>query len=138
MLSAAQETALYAWLAVQSGLSVSWKSQKAPELAYPYAQLKVISGPTREGLTDSQTESLDETAPTGEEITITSKGPRLYTVTIDAYASSDIGGVNAQHYISLAEKALEKPSIRLALLIAGIAIVEVLPPADLDETVNEE
>lgn len=138
MLSAAQETALYTWLSGQSGLNVSWKDQKAPNLAYPYAQLKVIAGPTREGLTDSETEVLDEEAPTGQEITITYKGPRLYTVTVDAYASSDIGDANAQHYISLAEKALEKHSVRLALLIAGVSIVEIMAATDLDETVNEE
>jgi hypothetical protein len=138
MLSAAQETALYTWLNGQTGLSASWKNQKAPELSYPYAQLAVIAGPVREGFSDSKTETVDNTAPTGEEITITYKGPRLYTVTVDVYASSDLGGANAQHYISLAEKALEKDSVRLALRIVGIAIVEVMPPVDLDETVNEE
>ena len=138
MLSAAQETALYAWLHGQAGIVTTWKNQKAPEAAYPFAQLAVISGPTREGYSDSQTEAFDGTQPTGAEITITSKGPRLYTVSIDIHASSDVGGANAQHYISLAESALEKPSVRLALLIAGIAIVEVMPPVDLDETVNVE
>lgn len=138
MLDAAQETALHAWMNGQTGLSVSWKNQKAPELPYPFAQLGVISGPTREGYSDSQTEAFDDTKPTGKEITITSKGPRLYTVSVDVYASSDVGGANAQYYISLAERALEKPSVRLALLIAGVAIVEVMPPIDLDETVNAE
>jgi hypothetical protein len=138
MLSAVQENALYTWLNGQTGITTSWKDQKAPEPAYPFAQLKVISGPTREGFSDSQEEAVDDTNPTGEEITITLKGPRLYTVTIDAYANSDVGGANAQHYISLAEKGLEKPSVRLALLVAGIAVVEVMPPVDLDETVNVE
>ena len=138
MLSAAQENALYAWLNGQTGITVDWKNQKKPEPAYPYAKLAVIAGPTREGFSDSKTESVDDTADTGQEITITYKGPRVYTVTVDTYASSDTGGANAQHYVSLAESALEKDNVRLALLIAGIAIVEVMPPVDLDETVNVE
>lgn len=138
MLTAAQENALHGWLTATTGLIASWKHQKAPELAYPFAQLAVISGPTREGFSDSQTDTCDDTAPAGEEITITIKGPRLHTLTIDVYASTDVGGANAQHYISLAEAALEKPSVRLALLLAEIAIVEVMPPVDLDETVNIE
>jgi hypothetical protein len=138
MLSAAQENALHTWFTGQTGLVAAWQNQRSPELAYPYGKLGVIAGPIREGLTDSQVNTTDLTAPTGEEVTITSKGPRLYTVSVDAYASGDVGGANAQHYISLAEKGLEKPSVRLTLLKAGIAIVEVMPPTDLDETVNAE
>lgn len=137
MLTAAQENALYTWLNGQTGIAVSWKDQKAPELAYPFAQLKVIAGPTREGMSDAKSDTLVAGAGADPDtLTLTTKGPRLYTVSIDIYSSSDVGGANAQYYASLAEKALEKDGVHVALLTAGIAVVEVLEPVDLDETVN--
>ena len=59
MLSADQENALHAWLTAETGLIASWKNQKAPELAYPFAQLAVLSGPTREGVSESKTGTVD-------------------------------------------------------------------------------
>ena len=135
MLTAAQENALYAWIYGQTSITTQWANQRAPEPAYPYAKLRVIAGPTREGFSDAKSDAFDDDT---DSLTLTTKGPRLYTVTVDICASSDVGGANAQHYASLAERGLEKSSVRLALLEAGIALVEVLPPVDLDETVNEE
>jgi len=134
MLTLAQEDALYTWLNGQTGLTVTWKNQKAPQPAYPFAQLGVIAGPTREGFSDAKSDKFE----VDDTLTLTTKGPRVYTVTVDVYASSDEGESNAQYYASLAESSLEKDGVRVALLTEGIAIVEVLEPVDLDETVNVE
>lgn len=125
------EDAIKRWFANSTGLTVIWADQSAPQPPYPFARLKVISGPVAFGPDDKRT-STDPHGDAGEEIEVEVCGCRDVTVSCQVYCSSSVPGMNAQRYIGIAQAALGLPSVLEDLRRSGVALVDSQPPQDLD------
>jgi len=125
------ENAVRRWFSRATGLVTIWASEDAPQPPYPFAVLKLISGPVQSGRDDERHTTITG-APIGEEILIEVCGPRDVTVSCQVYSASDRPKLNAQHYIGIAQASLGLPSILDAFRVERIAFVDSSPPQDLD------
>jgi len=125
------ENGVKRWFNHATGLTTIWASEDAPQPPYPFAVLKVISGPIQYGHDDERHLSVAG-APAGEEVQVEVCGPRDVTVSCQVYSDSDRPKLNAQHFIGIAQASLGMPSVLSALAGDRIAVIDSMPPQDLD------
>lgn len=120
------ENAIYDWLSSATGLTTVWGEQDSPQPSYPYASMRIISGPTRVAGLDEHRYSYDELQPLGEEIGIETCGPREMTLSVQIHAKqADVGPTDSpRNLMSRAQSSLATPSVLAALRIAGLSVVD--------------
>jgi hypothetical protein len=133
------EDAIYDWFNGATGLTTIWKDQDAPQPAYPYAALKIISGPVRFGTLDEVRQSYDAGEAAGQEIGLETGGPREITVSCQIYAlrASVTPSTSPRDYMTRAQSALGMWTYLTALRAGGLAVVEILPVQDVSERVED-
>ena len=133
------ENALYTWLNGSTGLTVIWADQDAPQPAYPYATLKIISGPTRVSQVDEVRQSYDAGQPSEQEVGLETGGPREMTVSVQVFArqSATTPTSHPRDMLSRAQAALGMASYQAALRTAGVAVIEAMAVQDVSLNVDD-
>jgi hypothetical protein len=130
------EDAIYDWAVAATGITVDWAEDR-PERQYPYVTLK-----SSDLLPIAhRAEILDKTNlanPAGEEIEQTAARDFEFVISVQCRTRYDAPGVSARHYLQSAMAALDLPTQRSALRIAGAIVVEAEPILDLDEDINAQ
>jgi len=132
------ENAVQAWFAAASGVpsaSVRWANQKVPRPSRPYAELKRISV-SDEGTFDELRLSFDGAQPAGQEIGVTTYGPRRVLVSCQVFSDVVTGAGTASEYVELARSALSLPSVLSALRAGGLSLVNRGGTRDLSALVE--
>jgi len=119
------------WFNHATGLTTIWAGQHAAQPPYPFASLKLISGPVQYGQ-DDERHTTDLEQAQGEEIAVEVCGPRDVTVSCQVLTASDSPGSNAHHYLAIAQASLGLPSVFEAMRAENVVIVDAQPPQDLD------
>lgn len=115
------ENAIHSWLVAATGLSadrVVWAHQPGTTRPSPSLTMRVLSL-TGVGA-DGVTHTFDPVAPAGEEITFTTEGRRVLSVSVQAFSDVVSGSGTAHEYLSRAHAALALPTTRDALRTAGL------------------
>lgn len=118
------QNALIAWFAAASGLTTIWANQNAPQPAYPYAVLNIISGPVVLGIDETRAtvDAADPPPPAGQEIILETCGPRELTVSCQVLSSSDTPPNDARSLLTAAQAALRQIGMTEALNAAGLGV----------------
>lgn len=120
------EKAIRDWLATCTGITVIWSDEHANQPAWPYATVKIISGPVQLGH-DERRATVDDKGTVTREV----RGPRDLTVSCQVHCASDAAGANATHYLGIAQASLGLPSVLEAFRAAGVAVVDAGDVQDL-------
>lgn len=133
---ASVEKALVAWLNTATGCTVRLADQRAPQLAYPYATIR-LDGPAPVGTDDLRaTSDLDK--PAGEEVGLELRGQRTFTASINIYSQQKPLSAtpydhtkSARHLAELAQASLALPTPLAGLYAAGLSVVAIGPIQNL-------
>ncbi len=120
------ENALVSWVRQSTGLTTVWANQNRPQSARPYALLKKVAGPTVIGR-DEQRRRMS-----GGQLFTDIIGQRSMTFSVQVFSSSDKPGENAQHYLAIAQAALEHDATIDVFELAKISVSQIGPCVDLD------
>lgn len=135
------EDAIFDWFTGRTGLTTIWTDQKKTQPPYPYATLKIIAGPIKEGGADETRATTDLTQPAGQEVQLHVTGPRVFTLSCQAFVGDPAGSTpaaDALHFMSLAQSSLGLQSVLDALDAAGVAVVSEGEVTDLSEFINDD
>lgn len=110
-----------------TGWTTIWSDQDAPQPAYPYITMRIISGPLKLSEQDDVRQSFDAGQPLGEEIGRSTGGMREITVSIQAFQrqSSSTPSTSAMDALTRLQGALGMATYLTALRTAGLSVVEV-------------
>ena len=135
------EDAIFAWFAAATGIDVVWANQDVPQPPWPYGTLNVITGPTRIGGDDNVRREVDLTRDAGEEVELEYNGPRHFTVScqvIQGPPDTHDPTCHARRLAGAAHAALSLGSVTQALIVAGLAVVDLEDVINLDTEVGQE
>lgn len=117
---------------------VIYADQDIPQPGYPYASLKRIAGPTREGGVDEQRTVTDLAQDQGQEIQIQTIGPREFTLNIQIHHKRPAAGPS-RDAVAMAgrlEASLDQLRSREILTAGGLSVIESLPVLDISALEN--
>ena len=130
------ENAIQAAVLTGSGLpKVIWADQPYPRPARPYGTLKRISARDSSPF-DEQRFSFGATQPVGQEIAITTIGPRTIVVSFNAYSDVVTGAGTAAEYCEALRSTLSLPATLDALHGAGVSLIRRGDTRDLSKLVE--
>lgn len=121
------EDAVRAWVLSASGLAaeaVYFADQAVPasELG---ARIVVRLGDVLQVGTDALEHTYSDARPVGAEIEYTARGPRELVVSLQAFAPATVGsGTTARSLLAACQAALGLPSVRDALNLAGLGVLQ--------------
>lgn len=134
------ENAIHRWLSEATGLQTVWRNQSAPQPEYPYASLRIITGPDPIPEGFELRDLTDTGRPDGYEIEQNVCAPCLMTVSCQAYVEGEDGNKpsgNARSYLDKARAALFLPSQQALFEAAEISVVRSNPVTDISALTNE-
>lgn len=123
------EKALHRWfsaelrIALDRDVPVIWTNQKRPRQEYPYGTLGFISGPTNEGGIDEKITETDLSQPAGEEVSITTRGPRALTLSTQCFGRPDRFN-EALRAMTIVQTSVRKLSNVAAFAAAFFAVID--------------
>jgi hypothetical protein len=117
------QDALLAWLSTGTGLRVFWADQNAPQIARPYATIKLIGGPVKVASLDEQQDVTNLANSAGQEIEQTIRGQREITASCQVFTDDTVSAA-AYTLLGAAVTALSLPSVRDSLSSVGLALIE--------------
>lgn len=129
------ENALQAWASARSGAPAIWANQNGTRPPLPYVTLQITAGPGRIGQ-DEIALTVDATAPAGQDLVMTHRGPRTITLSVNVYADPVTTGASAPARAGALADTLSLESVRDALRAAGLMVSTVGPVRDLTQLVD--
>jgi len=135
------QDAVHEWFADSTGLETIWRNQGAPQPAYPFASLKIISGPTPDAPQWEERWDYDEARSAGQQIRLTTGVSCSLTVSCQAYVGqTDARNPNydACQYLSRAQAALSLESVHAGVFRPNnIGVLSPGPVQDLSELIED-
>ncbi len=128
--------AVKAWAEAQTGLTIIWGKESAPQPAYPYGWLRLITGPNPIGSIDEVRLSTDLGQDPGEEVLQQVVGQRRAVVSLqilnrrDKAAAYDVTEDPAS-LMAQAQASLRLPTVIAAFDAAEVAVLTVGAIVDL-------
>ncbi len=124
------ENTLVDWVRTSTGLTTLWNGQNRTQKAKPFAELKRTAGPIKIGADELRRRMVDD------ELFTDVVGLRGLTYNLQVFSGSDAPGENAEHYLSIAQSALDHPAILEKFLAAKINLTGSTSITDLDAIVG--
>lgn len=116
------EDAIQSWIASTTGVTTIWSQQDAPRPAAPYVAL-LISSVLRVGHDETAVSDNDESdGDDGEEILLTSRGPRVAVLSVQCFGGDAHGASSAVALLQRAVAQAGLESQRTLLADAGVGI----------------
>ena len=139
----AAKDAIQAWAAAQTSLDVIWADEDAPQPAWPFGRLRVVSGPTPIGNVDEIRLDTDLGQDPGEEVGQTVVGQRRLVVSLQIMARRDLeaaydAAADPDSLIALAQTSLRLPSVMADFYAADLAVLNVGDPVNLSGIESDE
>jgi len=134
------ENAIHRWFAEATGLETVWRHQSAPQPAYPFGSLKIMTGPNAIPAEFELRTETDVNRPQGYEIEMTVCAPCLLTVSCQAYVEGeDVSKPDgdARSYLNKARAALFLPSQQSLFKAAELSVTRSNPVNDISALTNE-
>lgn len=127
------EDAIYWFFKHSSGLEVIWADQKAPRRNYPYGSLRIIAGPTVQGIDELRR---PETSISPK---MTACGPRQITASFKILGKpADIKPAeHARKFSGRVMACIELPRMRAILQNGGVSVIKTTPIQLPDEQVAD-
>lgn len=137
------ENALSDWVHDVAGIEATWENQSAPQPAYPYAALNILTGPTELGTGDEKRLS-EKTKPDGSGLDLwelETRGQREITFTCQINVGPKGSNNPDCHARALATRLLASLDLEefwRPLDTAGISVIQPLPITDLSLVVAND
>ena len=127
--------AIHAWAELHTGLSIVWADEKAPQKAWAFGRLRIISGPIPIGGVDELRLETD-LGEVNEEVLQTVIGQRRLVVSLQVQNRRDLDAAynateDPSSIIAQAQTSLRLPSVIAALDAADVAVLDVGDPVNL-------
>lgn len=117
------ETALRTWLGAATGAVVIFADQDGPQPPLPYLTLG-LPGLRREGGADELRDETELKAPAGQEVVLSTYGPRELTAHCQAFTAPTTGVGTARELLQQAQSALGRPDVLEQLAQVGLAVID--------------
>lgn len=122
---------LHAWAETATGATVWWEDQNQPRPEYPFLAMAVMRV-TKLG----SDEIIREFDAVEDTLTTTLRGNRVIRLRVQSFSDSQLPTASARAALDDLQNSIIKPSVRLALQAANIAVINTEPPRNVGRIIQ--
>lgn len=130
------KNALKVWVAAGTGLTAVWRDEANTFVMKPLAKLNIIAS-SQVGEDEIRWEYQSGEPDPLKQMQPTFAGNREFTLSVLVESRDQRPDKTAWHYLELLRTSMKKPTLRAALLAAGIAPIDAEGIVELDSTYDD-